>query len=278
MKLPFSCTLRPIGIVRIALGVLFAMTCVVNSAHALPAGLVASYSANGNASDGAGTNDGTFTGTYVPGVTGQAFDVAPSTQFTAPDTGLPTGHAARTVSCWLDIQSDPASLQGVHIGYGDASVESYFLIGYFNYAYGSYAANQVFLDVNGWSFGGSVLSLNQWYYVAVTYNGAGSYAMYVNGTLVNSVAGPALTTVTSAGGATVAEGAGFSASTGNAYVDNLRVYNSALNTSQIGVDYTTTTLPEPFGLLPGLGVLLALFARRRAGTASAVQTSSNPST
>ena len=204
-------------------------------ARTLPAGLVAAYNANGTAADSSGGGaDGSFTGPYVPGISGQAFWIdSQAHNFGAPAPNLPTGSAPRTMSWWVNIQGDPgphdASVFGEWLGYGGGGNNQQYAIGYFNDQEGSWQQNQIIFTQVGWGFGGPVLATNTWYYVAVTYDGS-NLKMYVNGVYYSS-ASYTLATPTSGNSLWC------SYKNPDFYADNIRIYDAALTPAQILDDY-----------------------------------------
>ncbi len=228
-------------------------------ASALPAGLVSNWSGNGTAADATGTNNGTYTGGYAPGDSGQqAFYFNGTTRLSATSTNIPTGAAARTVSLWIDATSYSGSQDTYWAAYGAAVPDQAFQIGQYQ--------DQLYFDCDGTGFYGGSFSLNTWYYIAVEQTSSGAQAMYVNGSLVAIVSrtGGNLSLNTAAG-TNFYIGGGDSTlpsqywATG-AYIQNVHVYSVALSGAQITQDMT---LPEPSAWLVALPSVLLLSATRR---------------
>ncbi len=244
--------------------------CFTGTGWSLPAGLISAWSGNGTAADSTGLNNGSFSGTYVTGMNGQqAFSfnggTPATTDFFASTTNLPTGSGARTISFWVNVQGIIANTtEGISVGYGSYSGNQMYEI------YTGNPSNQLLFSQYGWAFGGPNLTLNQWTYVAVTYDSNGSLVMYVNGT---AVATSNYVLATTTGSQFWIGSAPFSTNgnrQGDAYVQNVRVYGSALTSSQIVNDMNSVSLSESgnLALLVILGTLSLALARKPGSTAN----------
>ncbi len=227
---------------------------------ALPPGLVSAWSGNGNSLDATGSNNATFTGSYVTGYNGQqafAFN-GTTTQFTASANGFPTGSADRTISLWVNVNTltYPYYNSTVIFGYGShqANTHTDFLL----QTYG----NQWMFNNNGVGLWGPTLSVNTWYYVAIVQS-SNTQLMYINGTLVTtgnlSVNTPA--SGTAAGYYTDPPYTTFYM---NGELQDIHVYNQALTATQVSTDMQLGLLPEPPATpLITLAFLLAVMSDRR---------------
>ncbi len=92
-------------------------------------------------------------------------------------------------------------------------------------------------------------------YVAVVQN-AGSQTLYVNGT---AVASGSLSLNTAARTTAYRGGDGIANIAFSGYIQEARLYNTALTATQIAQDMNTASLPEPASLL-AFGLFFALFA------------------
>jgi CHAT domain-containing protein/Tfp pilus assembly protein PilF len=145
-----------------------------------PPGLVARWRGEGDATDSAGRNDGTWVGTasYGPGPCGQAFVFDGASYVEMGTVGLPTGASDRTLALWVKIDP-PAAGHAFFAGYGG--------FGAMNRAFniGADEGNMVDFSQYGEGMSGPRLRAGVWYHVAVTDEG-GRQRLYLNGTLVGT--------------------------------------------------------------------------------------------
>jgi len=190
-------------------------------------GLVALWSAEGNADDSVGNRHGQLqnqTG-YAPGKIGQAFAFhGIGDGITAPTTDLPIGTSDRTIDCWVYIESFNPGQQGQILGYG-----------FFGAAGKSYALcykpdHRLFFSQWGDALFGSTLDPGQWYNIAVTSVGTSSIKLYVDGV---NVATGALDFNTPAGGQFFMGKATLPQTEFYGLIDEVAVYNRALSDDEI---------------------------------------------
>ena len=142
-------------------------------------GLVALWSAEGNADDSVGNRHGQLQNQagYAPGKIGQAFAFhSVGDQMTAPATDLPAGTSDRTINCWVYIDSFNNDEEEFIVSYGTRDRGQIFAL---------CVANGRRLAFTQWgdALWGPVLEANRWYNIAVTSAGS-SVKLYVNGVSV----------------------------------------------------------------------------------------------
>ena len=143
-------------------------------------GLVALWSAEGNADDSVGNRHGQLLNQagYAPGKIGQAFAFRNlGDQVTAPATDLPAGTSDRTIDCWIYIESFNNDEEEIVVSYGTSGRGQIFAL---------CVADGHRLKFTQWGDGlwGSVLELNRWYHIAVASVGSSSVKLYVDGVIV----------------------------------------------------------------------------------------------
>lgn len=174
-----------------------------------PAGLVGWWPADGNAKDRVGGNDGTFAGTYAPGMIGSAFSITSTSYVSVPTNGALNQTAAMSIEVWFQRSmtfgnADPLVKKA---GEGaesceacDASTQPH------GYAieFGSQGAGNPPSDLyagvwtagatSGGSFAGGQLTQpggpvtnGAWTHAVSTYDGS-QVKLYLNGSLVGSAA------------------------------------------------------------------------------------------
>lgn len=149
-------------------------------------------------------------------------------------TNLPVGNNSRSISMWVAVNS-ASNYDSFFFEYGTRST---------NQAYGlSFTDNQI----NNYAWGNDVIysphsfPLNQWKHVVVTYNQADGLAcIYINNVLVKS----ATKTAWNTSATTFYLGTGVS-NTFNGSIDDLKIYNYALNPTEISNLFNYNSLVAP---------------------------------
>ena len=204
----------------------------------LNVGLVAYYPLNGNANDESGNEiNGAVTAAtfsadrFGVGNASVSFAQNPSYMKTPP-TGLPLGAAKRTLSFWVLAESIPASLMPAIVSYGGTeNGGNAFGIGLGANARPYFWGHGV--DVEG----SSSVVLLQWVHLVATLDDAGSVSLFQDGRLVASM--PSTGLATTSFGLLVGRWRddnpeGFT-SQFSGRVDDLRVYNRALNANEVAL-------------------------------------------
>jgi len=182
-------------------------------------GLVAWYRAEGNASDSAGSNNGTVAGvTYAAGKLGQAFDINGNQYVEAPDSASLDISSNITLAAWIY----PRSLGGRIVDKITAGANDGYLLDTLN--------NRLRLIAIGGPSGSSILPTGSWVHVAGVYDGS-QIRLYVNGAPdgTGPATGPIPTNnltlkIGNAHGAVVPF---------NGLIDDVRIYNRALSAADI---------------------------------------------
>ncbi|PYJ05067.1 MAG: hypothetical protein DME25_09070, partial [Verrucomicrobia bacterium] len=205
-----------------------------------PAGLAAWWKAEGNATDSAGTNNGSLFGGagFAAGEVGQAFSFDGSSAYVqAPDSSLwNLGTNAFTIELWANFASGTGAQTLVAHDAGSGGNNKWIFW---------FSSGRLGLHVNGSTGIAFILSslftptLNQWYHLAVARNST-NYQFFINGapfsTTNNNIVIPAASTPLTIGNA---EGGNFF----SGLMDEVSIYNRALTASQIASVYTA----ESFG-------------------------------
>lgn len=155
---------------------------VPRAAAKLMDGLVALWSAEGNADDSVGNRHGQLEGQagYAPGQIGQAFAFHSSGDgVTTSVAGFPSGSSDRTIDCWIYIDAYSPGILGFVAGYGDEGVGQLF-------CFGVARDHRLFFTQWGDAIYGSTLIPGQWYNIAVTSSGTDSIKLYVDGNQVGA--------------------------------------------------------------------------------------------
>ncbi len=222
-------------------------------------GLVAAYSFN----EGAGTtvtdvsgngNNGTITGATwtTSGKFGNALVFnGTNAQVTIPSSTSLRLTTGMTLEAWVYPTSVPAGWRSVI----DKNVDGYYLMGSTSVA-NQIAVGGTWTSGNQNTVGPSVLAVNTWTHLAATFDGA-TVRLYVNGTLLASQAQTnalAPTTGTLQIGGDSYPGEFFA---GN--IDEVRIYNRALNATEIQADIVTPIggAPPPPDTIPPTASLTA---------------------
>ena len=194
-----------------------------------PSGLVSWWSGDGHAYDIAGENNGTLSNgaTFAPGLVGEAFSFdGVDDQVWASGTGI-ADLQQLTIEAWVNMRSP-----GGRIERFVALVRPKAVLRYNYNQLHCYILFDAGDDPDVWRHvrGGSPLSADTWYHVAVTYDGA-DIRLYLDGSEVDS----------NAYAGTVVTGGGVRLSTAGETLDGLLdevgVYNRALDASEIQAIY-----------------------------------------
>jgi hypothetical protein len=213
-----------------------------SSYNSLNKGLVAYYPFNGNAKDESGYgNDGVLTGANLStnrfGISNSSvrFSQNPS-YMTAPGGALPIGQQAKTLSLWLKAETLSGLLPAVVSFGGVNSAGNSFGIGYGPNLSGSGAYFWGhFVDVTGTS----QISSNVWCQLVATFDGTGSVLLYQNAQFVGAIRSSGLNTTSSGlyvGRWRPEDYSGF-VSQLNGQIDDIRIYNRALTSAEVGQLY-----------------------------------------
>ncbi len=211
----------------------------------VPSGVVAWWSAEGNANDIIGTNKGYPTGgiTYTNGEVGQAFVFNGSTSYipipASPSLNLGTG-SGLTIECWIKPSAvNTAGSGGPLIEWDSASTD-----GTEFWADGD---NSLFTNVKDTSgnahrlqTAAGVINTNNWQHVAVTYDkGSGRLLIYTNGGVAASANVGSFTPQTTYP-VNLGRRTGQPIGNGDSYgglMDELSLYNRALSSNEIATIY-----------------------------------------
>jgi RHS repeat-associated protein len=197
--------------------------------------------------------DGTYGGTYTQTQSGALLNDPDRSFHSAggsvsewlPGAGLPAGNAPRTVEAWVNTTTD-----GVIVGYGGGSCSTYFLLRYVSGQVGvqeGCGANQNFAAAYP-------IENRTWHYVAATYDGS-TLTVYLDGQSVGTAALGAQST-SAANFALGAEGDNGCCGFGNAYLDEVAVYPTALSAAKIlahfnAANYAMPSTPTNLKVLAG---------------------------
>ena len=208
---------------------------VASTCSALPSGLISWWAGENNANDALGLNPASAVGgvTFVPGKSGQAFNMDASTGYVqaANPEGLPINAAPRTMMLWFKTPPNfNATTEWALVQYGTpAGSQMFGLITSTNapgrlYFYGH--ANDV--------AGATVLTPDTWYHAAVSYDGA-DIKIFLNGQLDGQGAVGALSTTLSTDGLTIGARPGISFWKGP--IDDVAIFGRALSAAEIAAIY-----------------------------------------
>jgi hypothetical protein len=235
---------------------LLILTALPAQAEVVQAGLIGYWNANNNANDSSPTaNHGTFSGAYVPGVSGQAFDLSTG-YVNVPD--IPAySFGDFSMGLWfMGGGSPPHSYLAQDVGGGDQPKWILNYNGQFNF------------HMNG-AGGGSNVASNAvpvsagWNQLTLTRAG-NNYQFYLNG---SNVGGAVSAAVFSDPAVDLVFGFAELNSQFNGLMDNVVLYNRALTPQEVQTLAATTPLPAAlplFATAVGLGGLISWRRKRRA--------------
>jgi plastocyanin len=190
-----------------------------------PSGMVGWFPGDGNAREIANGNNGTLHGgaIFAAGEVGQAFSFNGIDAYVqTPDTGLPSGSAARTIDFWTKPNVSNARTPVIYGGFAASSSFYIILIGN-NACIGMWTGGDVCGSTN--------VADGNWHHLALTYDGASTATLYVDGAFETSET-RTYNTVLSGRlyiGSTV-EGSG---EYYNGLVDEVEIFNRGLSASEI---------------------------------------------
>jgi len=253
--------MKPVQIAFAALAALLLAPLSLRSQTVPSSGLVGYWAGNGNANDSSTQgNNGSFAGPYVSGEAGQAFQVTPTTYFSAPDIPAYSFGTAFSVGFWFFGTPGPSSgFLGQDNGSGS---NNKWLIDY-NYAH----ANSFELHFNGtngaYFIPSNVVSsfTNAWHQLTMVRNNA-NYSFYLDGSSIG--------TTTNSSAAFSDPTAPFTIGyeepvlTYNGAIDEVVLYNRALTAGEV----QQLAAPEPTAslyLVASLGVFGFVLRPRRCG-------------
>jgi hypothetical protein len=175
-------------------------------------------------------------------------------------TGLPTGNSSYTVTAWILPSTTPGSY-GI-IGWG-----TYGTYGAVN-AFRTSSTNNCDIDNYSWGYekGYDVTAQvgiydNTWHNVAVTYDAAShTKTLYLDGVLVKANSDTLTLNVT---GNNFTIGRTYTNEYFVGILDEVKVYNTALSTSELNTSLQAAPEPSSLILLTGAGALFIALARRR---------------
>lgn len=139
-----------------------------------PQGLISQWSADGDANDQQGENEGKLSSgvTFTAGIIKDAFSFDGTDYVSAPTSGLPTGSSDRTLELWAKLTSFHKG-ETFFAGYGNfgSSSQSYHL---------GATSRTLFFSQWGQALFGPDLETGQWYHIAVT-NVGNVVTLYLDG-------------------------------------------------------------------------------------------------
>jgi hypothetical protein len=220
-----------------------------------PTGVVAWWSGEGDASDQAGTNNGTLRGgvTFAPGRVGQAYSLnGTSGSVLVPDASALRFTNAMTIEAWIYPRSWGGTTReivskwfgnGNQLSYTtsiDTSGKANFIVSNDGHASASNVDYMVVFSTN-------TVPINQWSHFAATYDGS-SLKIYLNALLENQAP---WTGGIFPGTAPLVIGANYFQSVFNGLIDEPTLYKRALSASEIQEIYSAT-ISGKCGLPPSI--------------------------
>lgn len=196
----------------------------------------------GTANNGAYSNVTLVAGPSLPGLSGQAasFSGSSTSHVTASDVGFPSGSASRTMIAWIRT-TDARETWADAFCYGTATPG----------LWADIFANPVGMGRQIGAGGGvgaiydtAAINDGNWHFVAATVGDGGPnlWSLYVDGSL--KAASALATPNTVLNQAVIGDWVGMQSNWLGA-VDEVAVFGSALNGTQISALYTAATVPEP---------------------------------
>lgn len=179
---------------------------------------------------------------YVPSYVGKqiannfsmTFDAASNTSFNAGQSLNIYGSQPRTISCWFNINSFATTSAGDGsnlLGYGTSTTLQAFSIAVTKYQ--NNPTHRIFLHVYSSTndiSGTTQILENNWYLATVTYDGS-TLKLYLNGNLEGSSSTSSLNTATS--DFIIGQGVFSTWNTLNGQIDEVAIFDTALNAGQI---------------------------------------------
>jgi hypothetical protein len=213
-----------------------------------PSGLVSWWTAEGNALDQIGGNNGTLVGnvSYGSGEVGQAFQFNSLNQaVTIPNAPALNPTNGLSMEAWVQMTGYPTSAGVIVAGKDSYNLQRQYLISLQSGTNGQWN----FSPWIGFTYfnGATVVQTNTWYHVAMTYDNT-TLRLYVNGNLDGSMAlpGPVPTTTDTF----LIGGNGQSAWTLMGRVDEVSLYQRALSGSEIQSIYIAGSGGKCFTPMP----------------------------
>ena len=193
------------------------------------------YSGHGN--NGAWNGTSTHYATGKVGSSAGSFNGVNDYVSATTLTGIPTGGSARSVVFWFKRANTSPNNQYL-IGLGDTDDE--FTVGFWTNTYFTVEVNGGYPNYVRWNHAG--WTVEQWYMLAITYDGTNVYRSSINGGALNApnsfggtVPNPLTGTVSKA-----RVGNGIGANYFGGTIDDLRIYNRALSAAEIQAIYNAT--------------------------------------
>ena len=225
----------------------------------LPANLVAYYPLNGSAADVTGNgNNGSLQGspTFVSGLFGaQAISLNGSSQYVTVPYAADLGNINNwTVSAWVNLGSSPSATSGI-LGTRFGSDNTYDLKLNGNSGVHSDIGNggswlNTTADANS-----TTINSSTWYYVTETVTSGGSYAIYLNGSVISSGTGTFTgTPLLMKSSESMGIGEDYNGEYFKGSLQNVAVFNQALSASQVAVLYSNGV---GAGILPATPMQIA---------------------
>jgi len=156
---------------------------------------------------------------------------------------IPIGNSARTVSYWLNAVITASTSPYVFYGNGvwASTNRSVFSIS----IQSSSTGGSPFIYVTTWGDDyispTGYISYNTWFNCSVTYNGANTILVYINGSLIGTkTLSSTLNTVLGSNGLSIAAWADGQWSSWKGKISNCTIYNRALSATEILQNYNTT--------------------------------------